>query len=385
MNTGLMPWSYFSAQARALRTARSEARARHHALYRFRRHACDRLPADVVAEGRGLELALEAAVDSDSVESMRAGSAQAEAFLERHQPPTTWDGVRENVEVLVVAVVIALAVRAYFVQPFKIPTGSMEPTLMGVAARTFTGPKPGLVRRAAELVLLGRRYHELRVTEGGRLEAMQPGRVFTWWEYTDLQIGAHVYRVWMNADVLQQKLGVVPGTVYRAGDTVVHAVTEAGDQILVNKIAYHFRGPARGEVFVFKTNNIEMLEERLRDEGVEGSQYYIKRCVAIGGDVVTIEPPLLYINGARARGLGFDRVQSRQDGYGGYRLADSMQAQLRVVGDVLQLPPDTALALGDNSGASFDSRYWGPVPRVNAVGTAFFVYWPFSARWGVVR
>ena len=41
----------------------------------------------------------------------------------------TW---RENVEVLLVAMSVAMAIRTFFLQPFKIPTGSMQPTLFGV-------------------------------------------------------------------------------------------------------------------------------------------------------------------------------------------------------------------------------------------------------------
>jgi signal peptidase I len=39
--------------------------------------------------------------------------------------------------------------------------------------------------------------------------------------------------------------------------------------------------------------------------------------------------------------------------------------------------------LGDNSAHSLDSRYWGPVPRKNLMGTAMVVFWPFSHRWGL--
>ncbi len=46
-------------------------------------------------------------------------------------PHPAW---RENVEVLLVALAVAMGIRTFFLQPFKIPTGSMQPTLYGVTS-----------------------------------------------------------------------------------------------------------------------------------------------------------------------------------------------------------------------------------------------------------
>src|ERR1017187_8056051 len=49
----------------------------------------------------------------------------------RPYPHAAW---RENVEVLLVALAVAMGIRTFFLQPFKIPTGSMQPTLYGVTS-----------------------------------------------------------------------------------------------------------------------------------------------------------------------------------------------------------------------------------------------------------
>src|SRR5262245_19979798 len=52
--------------------------------------------------------------------------------LDRTFPRQPFAELRENVEVFLVAAIVAMAVRTFFVQPFKIPTGSMQPTLYGI-------------------------------------------------------------------------------------------------------------------------------------------------------------------------------------------------------------------------------------------------------------
>jgi len=67
-------------------------------------------------------------------------------------------GLRENVEVVIVAIVIALAVRTYFLQPFAIPTGSMQPTLNGIIATKTETPPPNIVSQALQKVLFFRTW-----------------------------------------------------------------------------------------------------------------------------------------------------------------------------------------------------------------------------------
>ncbi len=69
---------------------------------------------------------------------------------------------------LLVAFVLAIGIRAYFLQPFKIPTGSMEPTLNGIVAHPVPvdQPMPGAVRRFFEALWLGRSYVDA-VSAGG--------------------------------------------------------------------------------------------------------------------------------------------------------------------------------------------------------------------------
>src|SRR5215212_5987506 len=65
----------------------------------------------------------------------------ANAWLKSYPHPA----FRENIEVLLVAIAVAMAIRTFFLQPFKIPTGSMQPTLFGVTQEDLRGRDDGKI------------------------------------------------------------------------------------------------------------------------------------------------------------------------------------------------------------------------------------------------
>lgn len=123
------------------------------------------------------------------------------------------------------------------------------------------------------------------------------------------------------------------------------------DKLIVDKLSYRFTAPQRGDIVVFSpTDNIKKNDPTLKDA-------FIKRVIGLPGDKVEVKGGRVYIND-----------QPQREDY----IKEAPVYQF----DAVIVPPDSYLVLGDNRNNSYDSHFWGFVPRDNIIGRAIVRFWP---------
>lgn len=137
----------------------------------------------------------------------------------------------------------------------------------------------------------------------------------------------------------------------RVDGTSMEPTLHNGELILVNKLAYRFSQPTRGDVIVFYFPR-------------DPEQEYIKRLVGLPGDKVRVDNGKMYVND---------------------QLVDEpyIAAAPNYPGEWV-VPAGQFFVLGDNRNNSYDSHNWGSVPGEYVVGKAVFIYWPFE-RLGIIE
>jgi signal peptidase I len=305
--------------------------------------------------------------------AMEDAGRELEDIIRRMCPPRSYSGIRENFEIILVAVAVAMAFRTYFIQPFKIPTSSMAPTLNGIhfVAKDRPGITDRLPSNLVKWLVWGEWYVEVRAKTSGqvRIESTPEGRI--------MLINGIYHPV--NKEMADH---VATGDDVVFGQLLASGIRVTGDHIFVDKVSWNFRMPARGEIMVFKTAGINHLQ-------IKTNEHYVKRMVGLPCEFLSIKPPNILINGQKATDSRWvNRVENHRDGYDGYQLGGRdyrVADYLARFTNNIVLGKDQYFACGDNQYNSLDSRYWGPVERKNLVGPAVFIYWPVSRHWGLTE
>jgi signal peptidase I len=359
-------------------------------------------PAGDVAQFEEGIRKLEAATRSGAKDAIESAALELDRLAGKHAGPSGHSALREHCEVILVAIAVALGVRTYFLQPFTIPTGSMQPTLNGIIGYKTAEPPPNVAVRLFQKLAWGRTWINVVAQSDDVITEVRESKALGIFSSTLLVGRNQTYRVMCPQETLFRYL-MPPLREFKAGDVIARGYFETGDHVFVDMASYHFRKPKRGEVFVFNTKDIPTRDNR--NSLMQGpSQFFIKRLAGIPGDTLQIIPPRLLVNGQVAEGAQFAKVMSVQNGYRGYSnesegQPDAQGRAPRYRMNLLGAPKETFhldsksegaaennyFALGDNSFLSSDSRDWGPVPEKNLVGRGILVYWPFTRHWGLIR
>jgi len=302
---------------------------------------------------------LQDAIRSGDLKTGRSSLKKLNGLLEGEASSARKSKFREWTESIVFALIMVFVIRNFIVEPFKIPTGSMTPTLLGVVKICPT---------------CGREYRyddSICSVDGTSLDIKHVGDKIL---VTKFLYGART-----------------PDRIPFTGILLPFLQLPA------------IRSPHRGDIIVFHFPD---------DLSVD----YVKRLIGLPGEKIEIKNGRILADGQDADTPAMEKVHYRNLGNFGragqtftipYR---GMEIPLEPGGriywsDIITrdghklafkngtvlidgtprkkylVEQDYYYALGDNSSNSKDSRYWGFVPEKYLVGRVFFKYWP-PKRWG---
>jgi signal peptidase I len=148
-----------------------------------------------------------------------------------------------------------------------------------------------------------------------------------------------------------------------------------GDHLVVNRYIYGptasaiegkllpVREPRRGDIVVFRS--VERPSEDL-----------VKRLIGLPGDVIDLRDKQLFVNG---KPVADPYVIHKEERIGGVTSLIAKVVERDQFGPY-RVPPDSYFMMGDNRDQSYDSRFWGPLPRSYVKGRANVIYWSYGGE-----
>ena len=241
------------------------------------------------------------------------------------------------VETIGTALILVVIIQRFYIGNFKIPTGSMIPTIQvgdrvfaDMVSYKFTGPKRNSIIVFKEPIENKVLYTKRAMGLPGETVKIQDGILYingeatNFRQYSNLGIGDNEWRIPKKGD----KLEIIPAGNY-------------------NK--------ARN----YTSIDIEKIQKELKYNSAS---------------VYEFMPNLKFVVNGKETGLILDFIHDKD-----------VVAKL-MVGETVEvtLDDDYYLALGDNTDNSFDSRYWGFVKGSRIRGRAIVRFWPLN-RIGLVK
>jgi signal peptidase I len=187
-----------------------------------------------------------------------------------------------------------------------------------------------------------------------------------WREYLEALLVAGLFLGFTNTFVLK--------TFYIPSGSMENTL-KVGDHLIVNRYIYGpgdrpgrllpARSPRRGDVVVFRSPE---------DPDID----LVKRLIGLPGDRVEVRQKKLHVNGKAVEDSSF--AIHGDPRLGSERNAFNYQLYRRDNFGPITVPPQHYFFLGDNRDFSYDSRYWGAVPRHYIKGRAFLIYWSYGGE-----
>ena len=140
----------------------------------------------------------------------------------------------------------------------------------------------------------------------------------------------------------------------------------SSDRVLVNRLAYDFGNPQRGQIVVFTApGKADLCGPR------EAGTTFVKRLIGLPGETV-LENDKGFIWILRPGTSTWLKLSEP------YVSAHARRSDSANFGRTWHVPQGEYFMVGDNRPDSCDSRKWGAVPRSNLIGPVIFTYWPLG-------